>query len=300
MEAPTGPQMTQTPWLIAVMSLIPLTAAIARDDPRAEPGETYSDVLLDENLTELQPRLEAPDPVEPHRILVIGDSHTAGTFGRSLDLLLRTLPASEVTTVGSCGLSPDGFLESKGTRCGYLKIDGGELAFRKRQVATPNINSLLSRHKPDLTIVELGANQINTALRDPIGAADDIRRLANKVLSRSSRCLWVGPPYGASAKKPPERIDHVYEVLSSALPEGCAFIDSRPSAMPHLAWNEIVQNAGRRGDGKHYDSLGVYGQHASRLWAMAVFGEARALLKQPRPVLPASVVFAESVLVAAY
>jgi hypothetical protein len=71
--------------------------------------------------------------VAPHRILVIGDSHTAGTFGRALDLLLRTLPKADVKTVGSCGLSPDGFLQSKGTRCGYLEIDDNKMAFKTAQ-----------------------------------------------------------------------------------------------------------------------------------------------------------------------
>jgi hypothetical protein len=153
-------------------------------------------------------------------------------------------------------------------------------------------------HDPDLTIVELGANQINTAMRDPEGAADDIRALATRVLARSSRCLWVGPPYGAASKKPPARIDHVYDVLASALPRGCTILDSRPGAQPYLAWKGIAAKAGRRGDGKHFDTLGVHGQHAARRWARVVFDEARAALEAPRPMPVPGMVLAEAALLA--
>ncbi len=304
MNAPVGTQQ-QTSWLVAVASLIPLAAAMASSSPApADAADLAREVeeleLAEEHLHQRYREAPAMHDVAPHRILVIGDSHTAGTFGRALDLLLRTLPDTDVKTVGSCGLSPDGFLESKGTRCGYLEIDGEQMAFKKRKGSTPAIDALLVEHDPDLTIVELGANQIHTAMRDPEGAAADIRALATRVLARSSRCLWVGPPYGAAAKKPPQRIDHVYNVLASALPSGCSILDSRPQAQPYLAWPDIAAKAGRRGDGKHFDTLGVHGQHAARRWARVVFDKARATLDEPRPMPVPSMTLAEAALFASH
>lgn len=310
MEAPHGAAPSPLPWIAAVASMIPLAAAWASDSPPPAPP-AFEEVTTEqpaetaELSTEAVPwEGESPAPAlplargdaaRPLRVLVVGDSHTAGTFGRALDLLLRSLPNTEVLTVGSCGLSPDGFLESKTTRCGFLQIQEESFHFQRR-LRTPHIDDLLAAHKPDLTIVELGANQIHTAARDPRGAAKDIRRLVDKIEAAGSRVLWVGPPYGEAAKKPPPKLEHVYEVLAATLPGRIKFVDSRPSAMPFLDWDQIVDAAGKRGDGKHFDTLGVYGQQASRRWAMAVFEAAQPLLF-PEAFAAPRVVLAEAPLV---
>lgn len=222
----------------------------------------------------------APDPggrTAPS-VLVIGDSHATTTFGRSLDLLLRTLDA-RVTTVGSCGVSPNAFLRGLHAQCGYLKLESGEpdwVVTSKKQAKTPLLHELLADHQPDLTIVELGANQIHSAWRNPEGAAKDIATLADAIRESGSQCLWVGPPAGRDAVKPRQKIAHLYRVLGAALADRCRLLDSRPEALPFLDYERLAPTAG---DGRHWDGIGIRGQQAARRWALEVFRGAEEMLR---------------------
>ena len=215
------------------------------------------------------------------RVLVVGDSHTATTFGRALDLLLRARPDTEVTTVGACGVRPQAFLEGKPTRCGYLKIDEAETTWTRRKVATPTLHTLLDDTAPDLVVIALGANELNTAWRNPEAATADARALIDQVKQSGARCLWVGPPVGHPNQKPLERIDNVYSTLAAATQDDCTLIDSRPGAMPFLDYREVAGKARRRGDGRHFDAIGVIGQQAARQWALEVYAQASAEMDAP-------------------
>ena len=219
-------------------------------------------------------------------ILVIGDSHAATTFGRALDLLLRTLPDVEVTTVGSCGVSPDAFLRGLDARCGFLRIEEGEpdwVVVKRKVAKTPRLEQLLARRRPSLTIVELGANQIHSAWRDPEGAARDVAAVADAIVASGSGCLWVGPPAGRNAVKPHRKIEHLYGVLSRALRGRCRLLDSRPEALPFLDYERL---APRAGDGRHWDAIGIEGQQAARRWALEVFRAAEVMLKEQASAPP--------------
>lgn len=212
-------------------------------------------------------------------VLVIGDSHATTTFGRSLDLLLRTLDA-RVTTVGSCGVSPDAFLHGLNAQCGYLKLEAGEpdwVVIRKKKAKTPLLFELLAETQPALTIVELGANQIHSAWRNPEAAASDIAAVADAIREGGSECLWVGPPAGRDEVKPHQKIEHLYNVLGTVLAGRCRLLDSRPSALPFLDYERIAPKAG---DGRHWDNIGIRGQQAARRWALEVFRAADEMLRE--------------------
>ncbi len=209
----------------------------------------------------------------PVRVLVLGDSHTSSTFGRALDLLFRSRPKTDVTTVGACGHRPGGFLSAKESRCGLLELHNDKTRYRK-EGAPPSLDALLTKIEPDLTVVELGANQIHTAWRNPAAAKEEIRALSEKLAAKGA-CVWVGPPTGREREKPRKKIDHVYTLLRETLPQGCRLLDSRPESLDFLVWNDLSAKAKRRGDGKHFDTLGPIGQQAARKWALHVFNSVR-------------------------
>ena len=175
-------------------------------------------------------------------------------------------------------------------RCGSLRLDADNVSFRSTLQSAPSVTELLAEYDPDLTIVQLGANQIHTAFRDPQSAGRQVRSLAALVQAQHSGCLWVGPPYGSERAKPHHKMAHLYDVLHSAVPAGCNFLDASPQALPFLDYARITERAGRSGDGRHFDSIGIHGKTAARRWALAVFHRVRELLDadprtQPRQAL---------------
>lgn len=241
------------------------------------------------------PLVDEAHPLEPHdhedaapavdaharkRVLVLGDSHAVTSFGRALDLLFRSLDDVEVTTVGGCGVSPDAFVAGGQARCGYLSIEASAspdwTVVAKKNAPTPRASDLIARARPDLVVVQLGANQIHQAWTNPDAARAEIAALADQVRAAGSDCLWVGPPTGRPNVKPHERIDRVYALLDEALAGKCTLLDSRPAAMPFLDYERV---APRRGDGRHFDRIGPEGQTLAGRWALEVFKVARTMLR---------------------
>jgi hypothetical protein len=215
------------------------------------------------------------------RILLVGDSHVTSTFGKALDLLLRTRDGAEVTTVGSCGVTPNAFTEGKTSKCGILTIERDEPDWKvhaRRGTQTPEIAQLLHDKRPTLTIVELGANQLHLAYKDPSGAITEARTLAEQIVSSGSKCMWVGPPAGRGAQKPHHKMHFLYWVLEEAVGDLCHFTDSRPSELKFLDYERVTKQRRRKGDGRHFDAIGVVGQEMARRWALTVFEEASLYL----------------------
>jgi hypothetical protein len=129
---------------------------------------------------------------------------------------------------------------------------------------TPILDDLLTRMKPALTVVELGANQV--------GSASAVIRADSSLMMKSireagSRCIWVGPPRGRAFD--PVKFDEMYKAIGDAAQaEGCTLVDSRP-------W---LQYPATGGDGIHYDSLGPAGVAMAKGWAAKAFAAIRALL----------------------
>lgn len=199
-------------------------------------------------------------------ILVVGDSHTAGSFGQKLDDDLRAGPGNRVATYGVCSARPASYFADAPHSCGFLfrgfdkkapaKWLGGRVYKERRPdgeggtkevelVKTPELTQLLSDHTPTLTVVALGAN-IPVSL-------DSVVKTLDAIHAAGSACLWIGPPY--IRKTPDAQIDAVYAtlrkagVVKSASHEGsrwssCRLVDSR--AFSYLRYPA----AG--GDGMHY------------------------------------------------
>lgn len=199
-------------------------------------------------------------------ILVVGDSHTAGSFGQKLDDSLRAVPGGRVATYGVCSASPQSYFSETSHPCGHLFRDFGKKAPAKwlggrvyketrpdgkggtrevEMVKTPELQQLLADHNPTLTVVALGSNV-------PISGSS-IRKTLDAIHKNNSACVWIGPP---DMRRPsPGRIDAVYATLrenkvaepvtlEEARTDSCLLIDSR--AFSYLHYPE------KGGDGTHY------------------------------------------------
>ncbi len=199
-------------------------------------------------------------------ILFVGDSHVVGSFGQELDLKLRAIEEpSQVASYGSCGSSPEWWDSGHPTNCGYFEHTGDSQPRRVQGALTPLLDDLLSRLKPAVTIVELGANEVGSP-RETIRS--DAAAMMKEITSAGSKCIWIGPPQGRIFD--PAKFDEMYGALADAAQaEGCTLIDSRP-------W---LQYPATGGDGIHYDSLGSQGSAMARDWADKAFAEISPLLQ---------------------
>jgi len=198
-------------------------------------------------------------------MLLVGDSHTVGTFGRTLDALLRTLPA-EAATYASCGSSPEWWFSGHSTPCGYFQNDLNGHATTATQHPTPLLADLVAEVHPTVVVAALGANLVNASL-DVVAAQSE--KLAQAIHGAGARCIWVGPPHGRN--KPEPGFSRFYEALEKAVSPDCAFVDSRP----------YTHYPDQGGDGIHYDSLGEPGKTIARAWAKSVSNDIEKILQEP-------------------
>lgn len=199
------------------------------------------------------------------KVLFIGDSHSYGAFGKSMDSYLRTI-SSDVTSISSCGSSPSNWMRTQAeyqkTVCGYWRKDG---AGKEIRVKDHNINPFpeeLKNIKPDLTVIALGTNILASPanIQREKAAAE---KMLIQVAQSGSQCVWVGPP---DADKQPFKKNlsaGVAELRTLAEKYHCLFIDS--SQMTH--YKEGTS------DGIHY------GNSEARAWGESVTAELKLRLK---------------------
>lgn len=216
------------------------------------------------------------------RVLHIGDSHTAGFYGKEIDRLLR-LTGANVRTYGSSGSSPNSWLNGYITKSGFFYKDENEnskipddwkiislefdLELKKGTkkdwqipTKTPNIKDIIGEFNPNIVIFSLGANMIYSSNSDIENQVKEICEIAK---SYKCRIIWVGPPNGRSDKKTPEQQERLYSHIQKIVLEYGTFIDSRPYTYYPDSWTAP------RFDGVHF--LGDEGKSLSKDWANRVF-----------------------------
>ena len=205
----------------------------------------------------------------PGKILFIGDSHSVGTFGHTLDGLLRERYGDEtVYNYASCGSRTSSWITGRSTRCGYIDRRPGGATRRARNHRTPRIDVLLDDVNPRITIVALGANHMGQRQESFI---ESVQTLAQSIRDHGSECVWVGPPPG----RVPHR-DHglnrseIQELLPAVLVDFCTFIES----------SLYVSYPRHGGDGVHFDSIRPGGRALARHWAEGIYAAARPFLDQ--------------------
>lgn len=166
------------------------------------------------------------------RFLFIGDSHSVGPFGTTLDRLLRGKFGPDVGTYAVCGASLrwwQGAARPKLGICHFLrpfKSDAkpGNGAY---PVEPPSLDALWGLD-PDVLIVALGSNPDGASADDTITAG--ARLLAR--LPEGAACFWVGPPPMPSRLS---QIDAFYKGFPEMLKrsgKSCSLIDSRSFLKP--------------------------------------------------------------------
>lgn len=196
------------------------------------------------------------------RVLMIGDSHTAGRFGRDMDALLRRTGAT-VQTYGSSSAVPSWFTDGTPTRWGFWgHHENGSVdapADWRQPHATPRIQDIIARDHPDTMLVALGANMRTRSADQIRQQVDDIAGVARR---NNVRLIWIGPPRQRGDESNPSTLDRFYGNLQQALtPYGARLIDSRPYTPRYV---------GSDSAGVHY--TGAAGQAAADRWAQGVFG----------------------------
>lgn len=196
-------------------------------------------------------------------ILIVGDSHTYQSFGRKLDAFARTIPQAQVAAYASWGSSPYSWFTGWTTAHGFFEHDPDGKTVDVQSAPTPMFGDLLTRLRPNLTIIALGANLFEAPWDF---SASTVHQMAEMTSLAHSACLWVGPPDSRARSGP--KMDELYGVLRGASTPYCDFVDSR----------ELTHYPATGGDGLHYDYLGPEGLKQTESWAQKVFETAHEML----------------------
>lgn len=201
------------------------------------------------------PASERNDP----RILVIGDSHAVGPYGRLLADELKKV--SERTSLyASCGTVASSWFTGSKTKCGfYFHTEGGSI-LSGIIGNTPKLPGMLRTLAPDLLVVELSGNYTNGY--DHATAVEDMRKIVRLIKDSSVACLWVSAP-DARVNTPTR--PKLFSWVMEAVGDRCTVLDGR--AYTHYPEHE--------GDGIHYSR-----ESDVRAWVDATVSEVRHILNR--------------------
>lgn len=180
-------------------------------------------------------------------ILFIGDSHTAGPFGKLLHQ--RLSKKHNIATYGHASSASIHWMSKK-----EIKLSGGvfnELFFEGKtfknpnpthwrvKVKVPKLISLLDQasyhdqwersFKANLVIIALGANDARSISNDNGDIRQNVYQKRQKAIldminSLDVPCIWIGPPNGV--KKPQANQKVLYEYLEQTIIGKCPFMNS--------------------------------------------------------------------------
>lgn len=179
-------------------------------------------------------------------VLIIGDSHSYGSYGEVLDSYYRKQGA-EVSSYASCGSSPSNWVSDnqnfKATNCGYWSKDSVGRETRVKSHKIPSLTELTIKFKPKITVISLGTN----ILTSPENIKREIKfaeQMILKIKQTGSDCIWVGPP---DLNKNPFKANltlGVAAIKSTVEKHHCLFVDSR----------SYTKYSAGKGDGIHYNT----------------------------------------------
>lgn len=186
------------------------------------------------------------------KVLMIGDSHSVGTFGTELDKQLRSAGA-QVETYAASGSSANSWLNGGTTRSGWVarhQNGGVEQPPWNQPHNIPKLADLIAQHKPDVVIINLGANFRS----DPSQA----RKLAEVCKRAGTRVIWVGPPKTREdSGDGGAKLRQFDESMKQALSGVGEYISSAQFTPSYAG-----------GDGLHYN--GAEGNRIASAWASGV------------------------------
>ena len=206
------------------------------------------------------------------KLLFIGDSHSQGVFGDTLDGLVRE--NYSVASFGVGGSTPEWW--EKGIQTPWAgwsrSSDGTEI--RDNKPFTPRLSELVTQQKPNVVVIEQGTNLIwadqKGLVKTDAEVEAQVKTLIQTAKQSGSACVWIGPPHlGAhvlgkgisESQQFAGTLDHVRNIeIKVTAQNGCTFVDSYP----------VTRYPDQGGDGIHYDRAGAEGVKAAKAWAIYV------------------------------
>lgn len=177
-------------------------------------------------LTSLFAAISAQATLNNPTILYIGDSHSYGKLGTTIETNLSTI-SDHVIMESSCGSSAYTWLGKSGyekTVCGFWKKDGAD-EVRSTEHQTPKFSDEMARYSPDVVIIQLGTNM--AAAQKPLNSRASIDQLMKEAKVNESECIWIGPPDANSKVVTKEKLKTINNLIKElAKTNGCFFIDS--------------------------------------------------------------------------
>ena len=197
-----------------------------------------------------------PYQAHANNILLIGDSHSSGIFGKTLHQLLSQ-EFQQVTTLGHASSAPidwlnkDAIWHSGGVfhqlyRNGQHYYNPRPLSHWSQKALVPYLPQVLANNAihnswrraikypvtANIVVIELGANDAR-AISNQSGMINPeeyqirgnaITQLIKTVHATGARCIWIGPPNGS--KKPPANQKILYQFLTKHIQSQCTFMNS--------------------------------------------------------------------------
>lgn len=175
-------------------------------------------------------------PAAAGTALFVGDSHSVGPFGWKVDELLRG-QGLRTASYASCGSIAQWWVTGKPTPCGYFFRDLDGKTEKGTKGPTPIFTELLARVKPDVVLVELGANYAGLPSDD--FAVKDMGEMADKIKAAGAACFWVTKP---DSRVGHDAIPRILSLTYKAVEGKCQVFDS----------TKVTHYPAAGGDGTHY------------------------------------------------
>lgn len=192
------------------------------------------------------------------RVLHIGDSHTVGIYGSTIDAAMRETGA-QIRTCGVAGSSPSWWYQGTVTKCGYYSRDEkGKVdspADWRTPRATPSLPDMIREYKPTVLVVSLGANLFGAS---EATVKRETQRIIDTAKEAGCTLVWVGPPRAREDIKSIADQDRLCETIKATVGTQGTFVDSRP----------FTRYPSDGGDGLHY--WGTEGSKTAKAWAGSV------------------------------
>lgn len=173
-------------------------------------------------------------------ILIIGDSHIAGTAFYN-DPLQDALVAqgAKVDGFGVCGSSAADWIDPSPISCGRGEKHNDQPAKieSQRGLRGWSLPTLINGYHPNLVVIELGdtiAGYSLTAALPKEVIEEQVHNLLVPIKSRNLSCIWIGPPWGTEGgpfKKTFRRVKEASDYLSQIVAP-CHYVDSLKFSQP--------------------------------------------------------------------
>jgi len=182
-------------------------------------------------------------PRSGNKLLVIGASHTMGSFGKKLERLWR----DEYGGTHRCAVSGSRTVHwISGSDHDSFKSGGGKgICVNERREEkvldhVPAFSQVLDSADPDVVVIALGTNMVKFASTE-----DGARKIRKRVGDLTAlvpdgvHCVWVGPPM-STHKKLWEHVPKTASEIKSGLAGKCSFVDSVPLTSPAMLYKDKI------------------------------------------------------------